>query len=149
MDIGQLIKQYRKESKLSMRDFAARCGVSHSYIAMLEARKNSKTGEPIVPTISKLNKIANGMGMSVNDLIAKCDDMPISLATDKPIRTNLQLFNGSTSSQLTDDEQKWLDFYRSSDDDTRRMMVLFMSVLAELDVDDQKAALRRFLSLSP
>ena len=80
MDIGTIIKRYRTEHKISLRDFADKCGASHSYIAMLEAKKNSKTGEPIVPTISMLKKISVGLDISVNELIALCDDMPISLS---------------------------------------------------------------------
>lgn len=79
MDIGSIIKNYRDSIGMSLRDFASKCGASHSYIAMLESGKNSKTGEPIIPTISMLKKIASGLGISVNDLIAMCDDMPVSL----------------------------------------------------------------------
>ena len=79
MDIGSIIKNYRDSIGMSLRDFASKCGASHSYIAMLESGKNSKTGEPIIPTITMLKKIANGLGISVNDLIAMCDDMPVDL----------------------------------------------------------------------
>ena len=76
MEIGFLIKKYRQEKNLTLREFASQCGTSHSYIAMLENGKNSKTGDPIVPSISMLKKISQGMGISVNELIAMCDDMP-------------------------------------------------------------------------
>jgi transcriptional regulator with XRE-family HTH domain len=79
MDIGLLVKQYRQANNLTLREFAARCGTSHSYIAMLESHKNSKTGEPIIPTIAMIKKLSQGMNMSVNEIIAICDDMPISL----------------------------------------------------------------------
>lgn len=79
MQIGLLIKQYRATNDLTLREFAKKCGTSHSYIAMLESSKNSKTGEPIVPTIVMMKKLATGMNMSVNDLISICDDMKISL----------------------------------------------------------------------
>ena len=79
MDIGTIIKNYRKEHKLTLREFASRCGTSHSYIAMLEKGENSKTGEPMVPTLDTYKKIARGLNMSLNDLIAMCDDMPVSM----------------------------------------------------------------------
>ena len=79
MDIGSIIKNYRNSAGISLRDFASKCGASHSYIAMLESGKNSKTGEPIIPTISMLKKIAVGLGITVNELIAMCDDMPVAL----------------------------------------------------------------------
>ena len=82
MDIGTIIKNYRLKNKISIRDFAGKCGVSHSYIAMLESNKNSKTGEPIIPTISRMKKIAMGLGITVNELIAQCDDTLVSLSSD-------------------------------------------------------------------
>jgi hypothetical protein len=109
---------------------------------MLETHKNSKTGEPIIPTISKLNKIATGMGMSVNDLLVKCDDMPISLAADTPTSMNLQLFNGGTT-QLTEDEKKWLDLYRNATEDVREKMVFIVESIAELQSNDQQSVTKK------
>lgn len=88
MDIGLLVKQYRQANNLTLREFAARCGTSHSYIAMLESHKNSKTGEPIIPTIAMIKKLSQGMNMSVNEIIAICDDMPISLDGASDIKKN-------------------------------------------------------------
>ena len=79
MKLGDIIKKYRHDNKLSLRDFAKTCGTSHSYIAMLEDGKNSKTGEPIVPAIVTLKKIATALNMSLNDLIFAADDMPVAL----------------------------------------------------------------------
>ena len=73
MDIGNLIKQYRKKHKISLRDFAEECGISHSYIAMLESGKNSKTGEKIIPTITMLKKVSIGLHLSLTELIAVCN----------------------------------------------------------------------------
>lgn len=78
MNIGTLIKGYRQKNGISLRDFAAKCGTSHSYIAMLEAGKNSKTGEPIIPTLTFLKKLAIGLNISVNDLITMCEDIEVS-----------------------------------------------------------------------
>jgi transcriptional regulator with XRE-family HTH domain len=83
MELGDLIRQYRKNNKITLREFAKRCGTSHGYVSMLETKKNSKTGEPIVPTIEKLKAIAQAMNMSLNDLISICDDMPVSVSSDK------------------------------------------------------------------
>lgn len=84
MKLGDIIKKYRHDNKLSLRDFAKTCGTSHSYIAMLEDGKNSKTGEPIVPAIVTLKKIATALNMSLNDLIFAADDMPVALSTPSP-----------------------------------------------------------------
>ena len=112
MKIGNLIKQYRKENKITLRDFAKICGTSHSYIAMLENDKNSKTGEPIVPSLTMLSKLSQGMGMTLNELINICDDMPVSLAPESNL--NLQLFaeKNSPDLELTEGERMLVDLFR-------------------------------------
>lgn len=97
MDIGLLVKQYRQTNNLTLREFAARCGTSHSYIAMLESHKNSKTGEPIIPTIAMIRKLSRGMNMSVNEIIAICDDTPISLDGTTDMKIDLQNKNPTVS----------------------------------------------------
>ena len=133
MEIGILIKQYREKNNLTLRDFAKLCGTSHSYIAMLESKKNSKTGEPIVPTITMLNKISQGMGMSVNDLITLCDDIPISLATDE--RINLQLFaenqNSPEEPKLTEGERMLLELFRQIPETQQKVFLEMGRVYAD------------------
>lgn len=122
MDIGLLIKQYRQSNNLTLREFATRCGTSHSYIAMLENNKNSKTGEPIVPTIAMIKKISKGIGISVNDLIAICDDMPINLddSTDIKLTENQ---NSPTEPQLNEGEKMLLDLFRQIPDEQKEMVL--------------------------
>ena len=133
MEIGVAIKQYRDKANISLRDFAAKCGTSHSYIAMLESGKNSKTGEPIVPTITMLKKIARGMDMSVNDLIAVCDDMPVSFAGTS-FSANLRLFGDSE--QLPEKEKKLLALYDKIED--KEGLIRFIERLSALSAEQQK-----------
>ena len=102
MNIGLLIKEYRQSNNLTLRDFANKCGTSHSYIAMLENNKNSKTGEPMIPTIAMMKKLSVGMGISVNDLISICDDMPINLNSNVDMKIDLQLFANKNPTVLND-----------------------------------------------
>lgn len=44
MKLGEWIKQYRAERKLSMQDFADMCGFSKAYIGQLEKGINPSTG---------------------------------------------------------------------------------------------------------
>ena len=80
MTLGQYLFDYRTARNLSQRQFALQCAVSNGYIAMLEKGFNPKTGKPIIPTLVQLKKLATGMSMSVSDLIATVDDMPIMLS---------------------------------------------------------------------
>jgi len=67
--LGELIKNYRKEQGLSLRDFEALCGISHSYIAKLEKGIDRRTGNPIEPTLDLVEKIAKAMGLSLDSIL--------------------------------------------------------------------------------
>lgn len=78
MYIGEFIKNYREQHNLSMQDFANMTGLSKAYIGMLEKIYNPKTGQPISPSLEKLNQIAVGIGMSLDDLLKQLDgDQPV------------------------------------------------------------------------
>lgn len=115
MTLGELIKQYRTENGLSQRQFALRCGVSNGYISMLEKEVNPKTSDPVMPTMTTLKDIADAMGITLNDLLIRADDMPVNLSVELGLKQSLpdedaqrlsefvQLF-----SQLTDDQQNFI-----------------------------------------
>jgi transcriptional regulator with XRE-family HTH domain len=86
MTLGELIKQYRIDNDLGLRDLAQRAGMSNSYLSMLETGRKSSTKQPIVPTLTKLNQLADAMGLRVDDLIAMIDDIPIELDSPRAIR---------------------------------------------------------------
>ncbi len=79
MKIGEIIKQYRNEHGYSLREFSKLSGVSNSYLSMLESGKHPRSGRPIVPTLTKLNQIADAMGLRIDDLISAMDDTPVKI----------------------------------------------------------------------
>jgi repressor LexA len=79
MKLGDLIREYREGRDLSQRQFADICGLSNGYISMLERGVNPNTNKPITPTIPQLKKLANGMGMTISEMIDKVEDMPVEL----------------------------------------------------------------------
>lgn len=79
MRLGDKIKQYRTEHELSLRQFAERCGVSHTYIGVLESGINPNTDKPLVPNLTRLSQIAKGMNLSVEELITEVDDFDIAI----------------------------------------------------------------------
>lgn len=74
MLLGELIKKYREENNLSLRDFATRCNLSYTYISMLEKNKDYRTGKPIAPTLDSVKDIAKAMNMSIDELLKILDD---------------------------------------------------------------------------
>ena len=82
MYIGDIIRQYRDEHHISLRAFAEKCnGISHGYLATLESGKNSNTGKPSTPSIDKLEAIAHGMDITVDNLFAMMNDEPFIVSS--------------------------------------------------------------------
>lgn len=79
MNLGDLIRTFRDKHDLSQRQFAERCGLSNGYISILEKGINPNTGKPVTPTIPQLGKLANGMKMSIMEMLEQVDDMPIDI----------------------------------------------------------------------
>lgn len=65
--IGSYIKKYR--GSMSLRDFAAKCGISHTHLDSIEKGYDPRTNKPVSVTIETLKKIASAMNMTVNDLL--------------------------------------------------------------------------------
>lgn len=82
MKLADYIIEYRESHHLSQRQFAKRCGISNSYIALIE-RGLTPTGKPMIPSMTKLKAIASGMGMTVQDLIDLTDPFNISLTENE------------------------------------------------------------------
>lgn len=92
MRLCEIITQYCTEHGLSYRQFALQSGVTNGYISMLVNGANPKTGKPLRPTVETYEKLAHGMGISLNDLFETMDDAPVSLATPsaRPLPANLK-----------------------------------------------------------
>lgn len=86
MTLAELISEYRQSHNLSQRQMGVQCGLSTGYISLIEKEVNPQTGKPMVPTLTVLNKIAKGMGITIDELIATCDDMPVDMR-EKPTLT--------------------------------------------------------------
>ena len=73
--IGDFIRKYRGD--MSLRDFAEKCGISHTHLDSIEKGMDPRTGKPVSVTVETLKKIANAMNMSINDLLIQSGDVQI------------------------------------------------------------------------
>lgn len=80
MTLRELIIQYRDTHGLSQRQFALQCGLSNGYVSMIERGANPTTRQPITPTLPKLKQLADGMGITLADLLTSVDDMPVDIS---------------------------------------------------------------------
>ena len=74
MKLGELLKSYRTEHKLSMDAFCELSDLTKGYISMLEKNEHPKSKKPIVPSYDTIEKIAKGMQVSTENLIDMLDD---------------------------------------------------------------------------
>jgi len=74
MKLGELLKSYRTEHKLSMDAFCELSDLTKGYISMLEKNEHPKSKKPIIPSYDTIEKIAKGMQISTDDLINMLDD---------------------------------------------------------------------------
>lgn len=86
MKLSELIIEYRREHGISQRQLASQCSLSTGYISLIEKEINPQTGKPMVPSLAVLNKLAKGMGITLDNLLSVCDDMPVDIsATEKTV----------------------------------------------------------------
>ncbi len=82
MTLGEYISRYIEGHGLSQRQFALQCNVTNGYISMLISGVNPRTGKPMKPSLDTYIKLADGMGITLNELFAAIDDTQVSLPID-------------------------------------------------------------------
>lgn len=74
MLLGDIIKQYRYEHNLSQRAFAKKCNLSHTYIAALEKKFDTRSGKKFAPTIDAVKNISYALEIPLTELLSILDD---------------------------------------------------------------------------
>lgn len=67
MNIGSLIRTYRKEKKLTLKVVAERAGVSEGFLSQVENNVNS-------PSVDTLFRICNAIGVNTGDLLNQAEN---------------------------------------------------------------------------
>ena len=73
MKLGEYLKKYRAEHKMTMQEMADACGFSKAYVSLLEKGINPTTGKPFSPTLQTLTKIASATGQDIDSLLKNLD----------------------------------------------------------------------------
>lgn len=110
MKLSQVVSTYRQEHGISMDKFAKMCGVSKSYISMVENEVNPQSGKPIIPTIATLKKLANGMNMDIDTLISQTDDQQVNLSSKSDLAFEEGLLLKKFRSLNVSGKEKALDY---------------------------------------
>ncbi len=100
MTLGDVIKEYRKEQEISLRDFALLSGLSHTYISALEKNIDPRTNKPIAPTIDTLKAVAHAICIEPDDLLKILDnEQPIEFNSTDNLKIEQNLQNENTNEQ--------------------------------------------------
>ena len=83
MTLGEIIKEYRLENKMSMDDFSAKSKLSKGYISMLEKNKNPKSGKEIIPSIETIKRVAIAVEKDFDTVFNLLNDQKISISSEK------------------------------------------------------------------
>ncbi len=115
--LGEIIKNYRLTNKLSLREFAQKCDVSHTYIDKLEKGVDSRTGKPVEPTLLVIEKISNAMNISTKSLLEEIgfitrDDIEV---TDTELEQWFKAIK-SASPQKREELKKFWEFLVQKED---------------------------------
>jgi transcriptional regulator with XRE-family HTH domain len=108
-DFADFIRRVREAQDLSTRDVASRSGglISHGYVSQVENRTTSPDG--IGPR--RLLGLARGLGLSVEDLLARVLDLP--------------------RGELTSDQARLIGFFNTLPDDKKPDAIEWMQILSK------------------
>ena len=85
MTLGKIIKQYREDRGMSMREFENISGISRGYLSMLEKDENPQSKKSIAPSLNIIKKAAFAMGASVDDILGRMDGENVTLSGENSI----------------------------------------------------------------
>ena len=66
-EFGRTLRRLRAERQLTQEELAQRAGVDYKYLQKLEGQN------PSSPTLSTLEKLAKGLGVSLSELVTSVD----------------------------------------------------------------------------
>ena len=127
MTLGGCIREYRHIHGISQRQFAEMCDLSNAYISILEKNINPKTGYAPVPTFGVYKKVADAMGITVDDLFKKADDSYVSVGSKMTLEMPAVPFSGET--------QKMIDHRIEEADTAKKELVELFRTLTDRDKD--------------
>lgn len=108
MSLGETIRKYREDNNLTLEELSVKTGLTKQYLSMLENNKNSRTKRPIIPSIRTLNKLADGMNMSFDELLTDSDEK--DQFGERALEVFADVDNCDESSAITKkDDQYYID----------------------------------------
>ena len=86
--LSEIVGKYIENKGITYEQFADKCGVSKSYISIIINGRDPNTNEPTNPKLITYKKLAKGMGISLDDLMAQVEGKKRFI---RPIRKDTQV----------------------------------------------------------
>ena len=102
-DLGAKLKQTRKNKKMSLRKLGEIAHLSHSFIADIESGRSN-------PSLDTLDALAKALEVSVQDLIGKSSNQPV---TDNGSIVSPRSINGDSMSNLPPEALKEIEDFHA------------------------------------
>ena len=108
--LSSILYSFRVSKGLTQRELAELCNVSKQNISFLESGINPETGEKIKPKLETYEKLARGMGMTRDELIALVEGKPMfKKVVEKTSAYNVPVINKFTEIYFTKEKLKQLE----------------------------------------
>lgn len=108
-NIGQYVKMRRTAMKMSLREFGALCGMSHTHIDSIEKGYDPRTGREVNITAQTLTKLSQALGVSEAELLGA---QPSQGLTDVQLKQAL-FESTSVSDALLEEVRQFAKFIKA------------------------------------
>ena len=111
-EIGKTVRQLRGNS--SLRDFAQKCGISHTSIDTIEKGYDFRTKKPTQPKLATLSKIADACGVPLSHITGEPMQDPHKVSE---YEVQVALFGGAeyVSEENWKKVQEYVEFLKLKD----------------------------------
>lgn len=117
--LGEFIRQYRGNQ--SLREFANKCGISHTHLDSIEKGIDPRSGKAVRITIDTLKKIAKAMNMSINELLIKSGEV-----SDEQINNIKTVETIQTKDNFSSDDIEILNLLKDLDKEKKQSIINFI-----------------------
>lgn len=131
--LGKFLQNYRKEHNLSLRDFAEKLGISHSYLNRLENGYDIRSGKPVTPTVETLQQIARSLNMDLGEILEISGYTVGETYVEK---------DGSVTTDYYPPKQNENSF--EAQNDTERRLLMLCRKAGDVSEDEKEAIVNQF-----
>ena len=118
--LGEYVKSRRQDMGMSLREFAALCGISHTHIDSIEKGYDVRSGREVNPTSATIRKLAKALNVPESELI----ELNLGKRTSDPSADESLKFalfgDGDISDEMLEEVKNFAKFIKSRGDNGNR-----------------------------